>query len=363
MTTHQLPEITLFSPELYSSLQAMKTEAELSQELSQLGKPLSQKQRGSLEVIGRSEEGRPLWGAVLGTGSKKISLVSGAHSDEPIGAMTLTQLISDVALNAEPPPWLEGRTFYILPHINPDGASINESWIKNWADPEQCLKEVFRELPGRDVEFGYPDLRVENEVWVEFLKDRGPLDLHMSLHGMLISEGGLLLIERGWIDRTKDLQTRYGAVMKRELHRLFDHNRHGEKGFEYIGPGFTTTPRGTAMREHFLQQNDPQTAQLFKQSSMEWVQSLGGQPLCLVTEIPLFLLENLVAPPQEGLPTTYLDFKSRLPQLRIQLERGESVGATFKEFGLKEVPVNKAIALQLLALELGLQCIEDESCS
>ena len=68
----------------------------------------------------------------------------------------------------------------------------------------------------------------------------------------------------------------------------FRPDRNGEKGFQYIGPGFTTTPEGQAMRAYFKSIGDEQTVSLFRDSSMEFVRKLGGDPLCLVTEIPLF---------------------------------------------------------------------------
>lgn len=355
-----LPELTLFPSRLLPETQELVPESRLSERLEALHRSGPREPgRGSLEKIGQSEEGRTIWGARLGRGPRRISLVSGAHSDEPIGAITLTALIEDALTLEEPPAWLEGLTVSIIPHLNPDGAAINEAWMREWPDPRPCLREVFRELPGRDVEFGYPDLRAENRVATEFLESGGPYELHASLHGMLVSDGGLLLIERGWVERTARLREIYGDVMRRELRRLHDHDRGGEKGFETIGPGFTTTPRGTAMREHFESIGDPSTAALFRQSSMEWVQSLGGDPLCLVTEIPLFLLENEVAPPEPGRPVTYLEFRQALPRLRSALERGESVAAELERFGVTAVPVARAVALQLLALQLGLSILSD----
>ena len=44
------------------------------------------------------------------------------------------------------------------------------------------------------------------------------------------------------------------------------------------------------MRRHFLDRGDPETAAVFRPSSMEYVRSLGGDPLTFVSEMPLFLL-------------------------------------------------------------------------
>ncbi|MHC4937904.1 MAG: M14 family zinc carboxypeptidase [Planctomycetota bacterium] len=229
------------------------------------------------ETIGFSEQGRPIEARVLGDGPKKVSLVAGAHADEPIGPITLR------GLTGAPP----GFTFFVVPDINPDGAERNRRWFDAWPDLEAYRSHRLRELPGRDVEFGYPSMRPENEAVAGFLRANGPFDLHMSLHGMGEADGALLLIDKRWVDRTVELRTSYAAYIEAAGLPLLDRDRGGEKGFSYIGPGFWTTPESEAMREFF--KDDPEIAEKFHLNSMEFVRSLGGDPLCLVTEIPLFV--------------------------------------------------------------------------
>jgi len=251
-----------------------------------------------VKVIGNSEQGRPLRAKVLGDGPKRVSLVAGAHSDEPIGPITLRRLDSAP----------DGFTFFVVPDVNPDGAERNRAWFDRWPDREAYRAHRFREPPGRDVEFGYPSMRPENEAVSGFLRAHGPFDLHMSLHGMGEADGSLLLIDKHWVARTTGLREEYARALREAGLPLLDRDRKGEKGFSYIGPGFWTTPESEAMRSHF--RDEPETARSFHLNSMEFVRSLGGDPLCLVTEIPLFV---------DGAP----------------------------------VPVETAVALQLRALELG----------
>jgi hypothetical protein len=96
------------------------------------------------------------------------------------------------------------------------------------------------------------------------------------------------------------------------------------------------------MREHFTEQGDDEMAARFRDSSMELVRSLGGDPLCLVTEIPLFLVPN--PDPQPGHPGAFLALK----------ERWGEPGALA---GTRAVPLATAMALQLDALELGIASI------
>ena len=309
-----------------------------------------------IETIGRSEAGRPLLGWVMGSGPRKMSLVAGAHADEPVGSMTLGYL-TERLMDEPESEVLSGCTLCVVLHANPDGAAANEPWVKQWPDPMACLKHVVREPPGRDVEFGYPDLRPENRAVSAFFEKHGPFDLHASLHGMTLSEGGLLLIEPTWADRTQTLRRRYAGDLAKAGLALFDHDRGGEKGFEYLGPGFSTTPRGEAMRVHFQKQGDPATAELFRDSSMEWVRSLGGDPLALVTELPLFVIRGRPEPQRPGVPVQYLKLRAMLPDLRRKVDRGEDVRAELEPFGLEPLPVETAVRLQLLALQRGLEAV------
>jgi hypothetical protein len=136
---------------------------------------------------------------------------------------------------------------------------------------------------------------------------------------------------------------------------MHDHNRKGEKGFFWIEPGYQTTPRGDAMRTYFQAQGDPATAKKFHDSSMEFVMSLGGDPLAMVTELPLFLVENET--PTPGRPDQYLKLRERLPEVKARLERGEAVDDLLAPFTLRPLPLDTAMRLQLRAIELRLQTV------
>jgi hypothetical protein len=106
---------------------------------------------------------------------------------------------------------------------------------------------------------------------------------------MAFAAGPWFLLEAAWVERT--------AAMRRALARrvhalgygLHDVDRGGEKGFTRIEEGFSTRPDSGAMRHFFEQRGEPETAALFRPSSMELARRLGGDPLTLVSEMPLFL--------------------------------------------------------------------------
>jgi len=307
-------------------------------------------------VIGFSEENRPIYGFIAGSGDTKVVLMGGAHSDEPVGPETLRLLVSHFLQHpGDLESLFDTYSFFIIPHINPDGELKNLEWIRSWPDLPSYAMNVFREEPGRDLEFGYPDMRIENKAVSRFLKKHAPYDLYINFHGMAFAEGVMLLIERHWIDRTRQLQLQFRSVANSMNLPLHDHDRGGEKGFQYIGPGFTTTPEGKAMREHFLEKGDEETASCFHQSSMEFIRSLGNDPLCLVTELPLFLIRSKKdIKSRPGVPAHYLAFKEKLPEIRMRADRGNVPEEILEEFDFKIIdPVTQArIQLQVIKAAL-----------
>ncbi len=308
--------------------------------------------------LGESEQGRSIDAVIIGSGKKTISLLAGAHSDEPVGPETLrTFILEGLPQRENLRPLLQTFRFVIIPHINPDGEAQNQPWIQQWPDIGAYLQHAFRERPGRDLEFGYPDMRIENRLISQFLEQYAPFSLHLSLHGMGFSEGPMLLIERHWIEATRELQSKFIAYTQNLGLSLHDHDRKGEKGFLYIGPGFTTTPEGKAMQAYFRSRNDEVTAQLFHLSSMEYVRNLGGNPLCLVTELPLFIIGRQSPKKPPGIPVDYLDFRNQIPELQRRLSNEESIGNIISEFKIQPFDLQTAIRFQLFVIQLGLDVI------
>lgn len=308
--------------------------------------------------LGYSETGHPIDAVVLGNGMRTVSLLAGAHADEPVGPETLrTFVLKGLQQRVKLAELYRRYRFVVIPHINPDGEEQNQTWIRNWPDATAYLRHVIREPPGLDLEFGYPQMRVENRLVAGLLGLYAPFDLHISLHGMGFSEGVMLLIERHWIDKTIELRRRFVEFAENHQLRLHDHDRKGEKGFIYIGPGFSTTPEGEAMQVFFRSRGDEETAAKFHLSSMEYVRKLGGNPLCLVTELPLFLIENAIAQHRPGIPAAYLAFKSRIPELQLKLTRGETIAEPLESFEIRPLDLALAMKFQLFILESALTTI------
>ena len=330
----------------------------------------------TFETIGESEAGRPIAGVTLGYGPRLVTLVAGAHADEPVGPETLRTLVLEGLASRD---WgaeddglhglMERFTFRIVPHVNPDGEARNRAWIERWDSDEPVetlghyLRGRRREPPGRDVEFGYPDLRPENRAATDFLFSGGPVALHGSLHGMGFSEGALLLIEKKWLDddRARDLRRRFTEAVGTAGLRLHDHDRQGDKGFRYGGPGFWSTPEGAAMRQHFLDADDPETAALFRRSSMEEaIRTTEGaavpSPLCIVTELPLFALTARLGE-RPGVPATLLAFQEAMPDMVERAAEGEPLTEAVEQFGVVCPSLETQVRVHLQTLDAALSAV------
>ena len=330
------------------------------------------------EVVGRSREDREIEGISIGHGNFRISLIGGCHADEPVGPAMLRKLVH--YLDRLPPsdPLIDRLRWVVVPHVNPDGESRNRGWEETTSptvdsqgapdrayDPISYVESVTRELPGEDIEFGFPrseddfEARPENRAVAEFLTSHGPFGLHASFHGMGFAPGPWFLLESGWTDRTVALRQRLRDRVREMGLGLLDIDRQGEKGFHRIDEGFSTRPDSRAMIEHFLARDDRETAALFRPSSMEFVRRLGGDPLTIVSEMPLFLLTPEIDPgadtPKFEPGTTGM--RQLHAWLRSQIEENgaEAARKSALRSGVRGMPIRDQMRLQLSFLNEALE--------
>lgn len=320
--------------------------------------------------LGRSREGRVIGGFALGSGPLRVSLIGGCHADEPVGPATLSKLVEFLRSLSDSDPLLTRATWRIVPHVNPDGRLRNASWVRSTQKVEDhrgladigyrlgdYLQHVVRELPGDDIEFGFPrhaddfDARPENRAVADFLVAGAPYHLHGTFHGMGFAPGPWFLIEASWIDRTRALRDSLRQSVRDMGYALFDPDRKGEKGFHRIDPGFCTRPDSVAMKGFFESRHDLETATKFRPSSMEYVRSLGGDPLTFVSEMPLFL-----TPPQlDGKPVEIAEIQLLRSRLQEHLASVGTVEVAASKLGVEPMPIRDQQRLQLRFLEESLQ--------
>jgi hypothetical protein len=335
---------------------------------SSIAGPRAPAGRPPFEAIGRSREGREILGGLLGRGDLRISLIGGCHADEPVGPAMLRRLSAFLAALPPDDPLLTGATWYLVPHVNPDGEARNAAWSEATLpavdhrgaedrihDLPLYLRHALRESPGDDVEFGFPrgeddrEARPENRAVASFLAAGAPFHLHGSFHSIAFATGPWFLIEPAWVERTGRMRQALRERVRTFGYRLFDVDRGGEKGFRRIDEGFSTRPDSVAMRRFFEERGDPATAALFRPSSMEHVRSLGGDPLTLVSEMPLFL-----RPLEDGETGRPDD-----PRFRAWRERLASLpdDEVRQRSGARGMPIRDQMRLQLGFLEEALRAV------
>ena len=326
------------------------------------------------EIIGYTRQGRPLLAYRFGRGRYLVSLIAGCHADEPVGPRLLNHLVGYLEKLGPDLPLFENFQWWIVPHANPDGEQANRQWCTGRdqvMDLVQYLTHFKRELPGDDMEFGFPrdeddiEARPENRSIAQWWKkaDR-PFHLHISLHGIAFAAGPWFLIEPAWALRCEELKAVCGRAVKEMGYRLHDVDRQGEKGFRRLEKGFCTRPDSRAMARYFLDLKDESTAGKFRPSSMEAIRTLGGNPLTLVTEMPLFILpkvgETLGPPDPEA-----LRWKERIEGWKAAIIRGEEVEESIRReaarHGLKVMPVRDQMQLQWILIAAGVQQVQLEN--
>jgi hypothetical protein len=126
------------------------------------------------------------------------------------------------------------------------------------------------------------------------------------------------------------------------------------------------------MRKHFLDLGDEVTAGRFRPSSMEAVRALGGDPLTLVSEMPLFITPGVgedLGPPDPAA----IAWRERLEMWRERLRPGASgddrhegeaemraVESEACEAGLRAMSVPDQMRLQWSFICAGLEQVEHE---
>ena len=310
------------------------------------------------EIIGLTREQRKIYGYRLGVGKIQISLIAGCHADEPTGSIFLNHLTNFLGSLLPDHPLVETFQWYLVPYANPDGSHNNRYWSKE-ADQQfdlgLNLKYAIRELPGDDIEFGFPtdsvkSMRPENDAIYGFWKSaNSKFNLHVSVHGMRISYGPWFLIDKDFISEVAGILAACKHEVELLRYHLHDVERKGEKGFFRFEPGFGSRPDSEAMKQHFRDLGDNEMAKRFHPSSMESIRSLGDPCLTLVTEMPLFIVPK----DHSGLPwpdPTLSNWTERMNQWKLDIEQGQKntrqVTQEASDLGLRAMPIRDQMHLQ-----------------
>ncbi|MCR4427178.1 MAG: M14 family zinc carboxypeptidase [Firmicutes bacterium] len=113
------------------------------------------------EIVGTSTEGQPIPMVRIGHGPARILVFACPHPNEPIGAMLAHFLIDEIAADDS---LAEGRTWFILPCVDPDGTRLNEGWFRGPFSIRNYAKNFYRPKPQDQVEWTFP-MRYKTFVW------------------------------------------------------------------------------------------------------------------------------------------------------------------------------------------------------
>ena len=333
--------------------------------------------------IGRSREDRPLVGHLLGHGPIAVSLIAGCHADEPVGPAMLDRLAGFLGSQTADHPALATVRWVLVPHANPDGDARNRAWftetrplVDHRGETDQgydlaaYLHHVVRELPGDDLEFGFPrksddsGARPENRAIAALLQKSSPFALHGSFHGMAFAPGPWFLIEASWAARTEAMRRALRRQVSLMGYRVFDVDRKGEKGFFRIDEGFSSRPDSRAMATHFRARGELEMAELFRPSSMEYARRLSGDCFTFVSEMPLFLRPPLAstgdnAPPSNIGSANRRHFHAWLGELVADRD-ADAAQAEAARHGIHPMPIRDQMRLQLALLNKALDTVRQD---
>jgi hypothetical protein len=193
---------------------------------AQLGAALDRIERTSkgrvdVEVIGRSNRGRELYAARVGTGDRVMVVTSAIHGNEKTGTEALLHWLQHVGSSqtAETRTLLEGITFVAVPMINPDGGELNRrqndfpwsevvgkfphlagaepAWyysgnaggfdLNRDFHPDLSYEPRAADLPGADALPGFyltPESRTVRALYLRLQQEFGGVDAYVDLHHM-----------------------------------------------------------------------------------------------------------------------------------------------------------------------------------
>ena len=106
-----------------------------------------------LTEIGTSQAGEAIPMVSIGEGAESILLYALPHPNEPIGAMLVRFLLDELLVD---PTLREGRTWHLIPSIDPDGTRLNEGWFDGPFTLKNYCRNFYRPKGENQAEWTFP---------------------------------------------------------------------------------------------------------------------------------------------------------------------------------------------------------------
>jgi hypothetical protein len=107
----------------------------------------------TLQIVGHSTDGLEIPMLRIGNGPTHLLLFACPHPNEPIGAMLIQFLLEELLQNEK---LREGRSWFLLPCVDPDGTRLNEGWFAGPYTIRNYAKHFYRPPSAEQVEWTFP---------------------------------------------------------------------------------------------------------------------------------------------------------------------------------------------------------------
>jgi Zinc carboxypeptidase len=107
----------------------------------------------TLQIVGHSTDGLEIPMLRIGNGPTHLLLFACPHPNEPIGAMLIQFLLEELVTNEK---LREGRSWFLLPCVDPDGTRLNEGWFAGPYTIRNYAKHFYRPPSTEQVEWTFP---------------------------------------------------------------------------------------------------------------------------------------------------------------------------------------------------------------
>lgn len=246
----------------------------------------------TLTEVGKSTEGRPIEMLKVGDGPQRLLLYALPHPNEPIGAMLIQFLLDELIENEE---LRRGRSWHLLPCVDPDGTVLNEGWFAGPFTIRNYAREFYRPRSVEQVEWTFPieyktfsfqDPISETQALMKALEQVRPHFVY-SLHNAGFG-GVYYYMSHDVPDAYEQL---HAIPRSRNLYMSL-----GEPEMPWaveLHPAVYKTPLITAAYDHYEKFGPPgkDPAEMLQggAGSFDYMRSIGLEDtLTLVTELPYF---------------------------------------------------------------------------
>ncbi|BAS27972.1 M14 family zinc carboxypeptidase [Limnochorda pilosa] len=238
--------------------------------------------------LGTSTDGQPIPMLTIGDGPQHVMLVACPHPNEPVGAMLVRFLMDELVENR---PLREGRTWSLLPCVDPDAVRLNEGWFHGPFTLRNYARHFYRPRSEEQVEWTFPvtyktfrfDRPMPETRALMAAIERGRPNVLYSLHNA--GFGGVFYY------LSRDLKGAYEDLHRVPAERNLPLSL-GEPEMPWAvayHPAVYAVPRSTDAYDYYERfgSGDPADHITGGASSFEYAERISA-PVSLVTEVPYF---------------------------------------------------------------------------